>query len=173
VARVRSICILICAFAAFSTARAQDQERKLIDRLLNPDMSLANRAQQKSFTTDRKAIDKPANVGTFYVQQKPAPSTYAGTRQFASDQFHARPFASGQKAANTSSRSEIQNAATTPQTPSARGVRETRDARKVAASRNYAGDRPFLERGKSQKSLDRHNAPMTIDEVRELLNKNK
>jgi hypothetical protein len=169
---VRSFCILICAFIAFANARAQDQERKLIDRLLNPDMSLANPAQSKKFTTDRKAAERPANVGTFYVEQKPATRTYPGPREFGTSQFRPRAFA-GQKTANTASRTEIQKAATSPSTPRARGVRETHDARKVAASRNYAGERPFLGRGKSQKSLDRQNRPMTVDDVRELLNKNK
>jgi hypothetical protein len=165
--------MLVCAGIAFSTARAQDQERKLIDRLLNPDMTLANSAQNKKFTSDRKAADKPANVGTFYVQQKPTPKTYAGTRQFAARQFQSRAFAPGQKTANTSSRTEVQNAARSPATSGVRGVRETHDTRKVVASRNYSGQQPFLGRGKSQKSLDRQNPPMTIDDVRELLNKNK
>jgi hypothetical protein len=170
---VRCFYVLICALIAFSAASAQDQERKLVDRLLNPDMSLANRAQNKKFAADQKRGDRPANVGTFYVQQKPAPSTYAGTREFAAGEFHSGAAAAGQKTANTTSRTEVQNAGTTPATPRARGVRETRDARKAVASHNYAGERPFLARGKSQKSLDRHNPPMTIDDVRELLNKNK
>lgn len=136
-------------------------------------MSLANPAQNKKFTTDRKAVDRPANVGTFYVQQKPASRTYSGAREFAAGKFRSRAFVAGQKTANTSTRSEIQNAGMSPATPGAGGVRETHDGRKVVASRNYAGERPFLGRGKSQKSLDRQNPPMTIDDVRELLNKNK
>jgi hypothetical protein len=39
--------------------------------------------------------------------------------------------------------------------------------------REYAGNRPFLDRGKSQKSLDAHDKPLTIEQVRELLNKSK
>ena len=170
---MRRFYILICVFLALSTVRAQDQERKLVDRLLNPDMSLANRAQEKKFTADRRPIDKQANVGTFYIQQKPAPRSYSGTREFAGGEFRSRAFVASRKNANTSSRTEIQNAGTSAATQSARGVRETHDARKVVASRNYAGERPFLGRGKSQKSLDRQSPPMTIDDVRELLNKNK
>jgi hypothetical protein len=172
VVNVRWFFFLICAVAVVSTVRAQDQERKLIDRLLNPDMSLANPAQNKKFTNDRKAADRPAHVDTFYFEQKAAPRSYAGTRQFAAGQFTSRSFAA-QKTAVTDARSQIQQISTTPVTPRARGVRETHDARKVVASRNYAGERTFLGRGKSQKSLDRQNAPMTIDDVRELLNKNK
>jgi hypothetical protein len=154
-------------------ARAQEQERKLVDRLLDPDTSLGNPAQNKKFTADRTSVDKQANVGTFYIQQKPDPKSYSARRDFRAGQFHSRSFAGGQNSANTSSRTEIQNTGQSVSTPAARGVRETQDARKTVTSRNYSGDRQFLERGKSQKSLDRHNAPMTIDEVRDLLNKNK
>jgi len=41
------------------------------------------------------------------------------------------------------------------------------------AVREYAGNRPFLDKGKSQKSLSAQNKPLTIEQVRELLNKNK
>jgi hypothetical protein len=37
----------------------------------------------------------------------------------------------------------------------------------------FADRHQFREQGKSQKSLDQQNPPMTIDQVRELLNKNK
>ena len=41
------------------------------------------------------------------------------------------------------------------------------------ASSTFGQARPFLDQGKSQKSLSAHNAPLTIEQVRELLNKNK
>ena len=37
----------------------------------------------------------------------------------------------------------------------------------------FAGNRPFLGRGKSQKALNAQDTPLTIEQVRELLNKNK
>ena len=37
----------------------------------------------------------------------------------------------------------------------------------------FAGNRPFLGRGKSQEALSARDTPLTIDQVRELLNKNK
>jgi hypothetical protein len=39
--------------------------------------------------------------------------------------------------------------------------------------RDYAGIRPFLDQGKSQKSLSAQNKQLTIEQVRELLNKSK
>lgn len=171
---MRCFALLLGLCLSASIAQAQEQERKLVDRLLSPDTSLANPAQTKKFTADRTSTDKKANVGTFYIQQKPSPKSFSTTtRDFRAGQFHSRSFAGGQNSANASSRSEIANAQHSVSTSSARGVRETHDARKVVDSHNYSGERPFLDRGKSQKSLDRHNPPMTIDEVRELLNKNK
>ena len=55
----------------------------------------------------------------------------------------------------------------------ARGVRDAPQSGKKVASRAYGGNRPFLNEGTNQKSLNRHNEPLTIEQVRELLNKNK
>ncbi|MGZ5004057.1 MAG: hypothetical protein ACXWG7_00880, partial [Chthoniobacterales bacterium] len=64
--------------------------------------------------------------------------------------------------------------ANTPYSTSMYGdVRTARDAGKSVPTSDYSGTRPFLEKGKSQKSLSAHHEPLTIDEVRELLNKNK
>jgi len=54
-----------------------------------------------------------------------------------------------------------------------RDVHAAYDADKGVATRNFVDQRHFTDRGKSQESLDRQNPPMTIDQVRELLNKNK
>ena len=40
-------------------------------------------------------------------------------------------------------------------------------------SHSFAGNRPFLGQGKSQKALSAQDRPLTIEQVRELLNKNK
>ena len=59
------LAILICC------ACGQDQERKLMDRLLKPDMALENGAQNKKFTADGSAsINKPASVGSCYIHQQ-------------------------------------------------------------------------------------------------------
>jgi hypothetical protein len=59
------LAVLICC------ARGQDQERKLVDRLLKPDMAMQNDAQNKKFTGDNTAsINKQARVGSFYIHQQ-------------------------------------------------------------------------------------------------------
>ena len=44
---------------------------------------------------------------------------------------------------------------------------------KIYRTASYSRTRPFPGRGKNQAALDTPRRPLTIDEVRELLNKNK
>ena len=162
------VALMLCAF---SSARAQDQEGKLVNRLLRPNTELSNGDQNKKFNADRTSVNKPARVGTFYLQRKELSRTYANTRDFSAPQFKSHPFDTSGSGnfllaakSNTSSR--------TFATPTARTAVELRDGHRQVEGSNFAGNRPFLEKGKSQKSLDRKSPPMTIDQVRELLNKN-
>src|SRR5207302_8409092 len=48
----KSVTAWLLLLAALPCARGQDQERKLLDRILKPDMSLQNEAQNKKFIAD-------------------------------------------------------------------------------------------------------------------------
>jgi len=144
-----------------------------VDRLLKPDMTLHNDAQNKKFIADGTSINKHATVGAFYIHKKPTQKSYSATGQFSAQQYNSRTFNSGQSAFNTSSQHAIANSRVAYATQTASGVRDARQSDKKVAIRAYAGNRPFLDEGKSQKSLNRQNAPLTIEQVRELLNKNK
>jgi hypothetical protein len=160
--------------AASCCVQAQDQEKKLLDRLLTPDMTLQNDAQNKKFMGDGSAsVNKRANVGTFYVHQKPRSKNYSGTRDFSTTQFYSQTYRGGRTAYEISSQQTLTNSEATYANQTARGVRDAPKSGKKIASRAYAGNRPFLDEGKSQKSLNRKNEPLTIEQVRELLNKNK
>ena len=170
----KSAGVLVILVAVLCSARAQDQEKKLLDRLLKPDMTLQNDAQNKKFMGDRASpINKRASVGTFYVHQKTHSKSFSGSRDFSTTQFYSRTYRGGRKASEVSSQQVIANAHSAYANQTARGVREAPQSGKKVASRGYAGNRPFLDQGKSQKSLNQQNAPLTIDQVRELLNKNK
>jgi len=164
-------------FTGVTTSLAQDQERKLIDRLLKPDTTLANPAQNKKFADTRPAsFDKPVSSRPFYSPQKTVPETFSEERVFTPRQFAARHFRAGGSTANISSRSQLKNTDTMVATPAA--IAGTRVAPENTTSRtppvrNYAGIRPFLDQGKSQKSLSAQNKRLTIEQVRELLNKSK
>jgi hypothetical protein len=165
--------IYVSLLTAVSCLRAQDQERKLLDRLLRPDMSLQNTEQKKKFIADGTSVNKKASVGTFYVEKKSNSKTFSQTRDFSTEQFNSRPFHGSHSAYENSSQQAAGNSRPAYPTQSARGPRDAPKSDKKVASRAYTENRPFLNQGKSQKSLNRQNAPLTIDQVRELLNKNK
>ena len=169
--RVLTACLLL---AAFSCARGQDQERKLVDRLLKPDMSLPNTAQNKKFIAANGAsVDKHATTSAFYVEKKSNSKRFFGTRDFSAWQFNAQSFHGSDNAANFSSRKQITNSKRSFATETTRSLRHAQEAGRTVEAGVFAGNRPFLAQGKSQKALSRQNPPLTIEQVRELLNKNK
>jgi hypothetical protein len=166
--------ISLLVLAALSCVRGQDQERKLVDRLLKPDMTLQNEAQNKRFIGDRSSsMNKHANVGTFYVQKKSNQKNFSGTGQFSTQELNSQSFHSKRSAFNVTSQQATGNSRPAYADQSARGVRDASQSGKRVPARVYAENQPFLDEGKSQKSLNRQNAPLTIEQVRELLNKNK
>jgi hypothetical protein len=169
----KSVAISLLVLAAVSYVRGQDQERKLVDRLLRPDMNLHNDVQNKKFIADGTSINKRASVGTFYIQKKSNSKSYSGAGQFSTPQFNSQPFHSKRGTFQTSSQQATGNSRSAYASQTARGVRDAPQSDKKVAIRTYAENRPFLDEGKSQKSLNQQNAPLTIEQVRELLNKNK
>src|SRR5215470_2083107 len=155
-------------FLALATAGyAQEQERKLVDRLLSPDTKLSNSDQNKKFNGGTEASTRSASTKTFYVSEKKFTKSFVADRQAPTSTFSPRGYTT--------------KSATLPPSPPTKGF-ETKKARNVStnasstkkyATRDFAGNRPFLGQGKSQKALHQQDRPLTIDEVRELLNKNK
>jgi hypothetical protein len=167
------VAISLLVLAAISCVRGQDQERKLVDRLLKPDMTLQNDAQHKKFVADGTSMNKRASVGTFYVEKKSNEKNFSGTGQFSTQEFNSQFFHSKRNAFNVPSQQATRNSRPSYANQSARGVRDASQSGKKVPVRAYAENRPFLDEGKGQKSLNRQNAPLTIEQVRELLNKNK
>jgi hypothetical protein len=164
-------CVLL--LAALSCVRGQEQERKLVDRLLKPDMGLKNEAQHKKFIADGTSINKRATVGTFYDQKKSNQKSFSAIGRFLTNPFNSHSFHSKRSVFEVSSQQGMGNSRSAYATQTARGIRDVPQSDKKVALRSYAENRPFLDEGKSQKSLNQQNAPLTIDQVRELLNKNK
>ena len=164
-------CLLV--LIVLSCVHAQEQESKLVDRLLRPDTTLRNNAQNKKFIADGASINKKATVGTFYVQEKSNSKSFSGTRDFSARQFNSQSFHGTRSASGISSQQAVGDSRPAYATRTARDVRDAPQSDKKVASRSYAGNRPFLDQGKSQKALNRQNPPLTIEQVRELLNKNK
>jgi len=169
----KSFAIWLLVLAALPCVRGQDQERKLVDRLLKPEMTLQNDAQHKKFVSDGASMNKHATVGTFYVQKKSNQKNFSGTGQFSTQDFNSQSFHSKRGAFNVPSQQATGNSRPAYANQSASGVRDALQSERKVPARSYAGTQPFLDEGKSQKSLNRQNAPLTIEQVRELLNKNK
>jgi len=53
------------------------------------------------------------------------------------------------------------------------GTRVAPESNATVPTLAYSGNRPFLDQGKSQKALHAQDRPLTIEQVRELLNKSK
>jgi hypothetical protein len=164
-----------------SLVQAQEQERKLIDRLLRPDMTLQNCAQNKKFVTTRVALatgrvrpiggqDRQVKTKKFAWQEKT--KTFSGTREFPSRQIHSRSF-NGSKAAAGLDAKKVWKSDLVFRTHAAANMRIAADADKKVIGRDFADNHPFRGQGKSQKALSQLDRPLTIEQVRELLNKNK
>ena len=160
--------LLVLAFLALATASfAQEQERKLVDRLLSPDTKLANPGQNKKFTGGLEAPTRSAATKSFYVSEKKLSKTFVADRSAPTTSFRTRNYST--QAATVPTLPPTQNY----QTKKSRDVSPSGYSTKKYATRDFAGNRPFLGQGKSQKALHAQDRPLTIDEVRELLNKNK
>jgi hypothetical protein len=159
--------------AGISASSAQEQEGKLIDRILKPNMSLVNSAQNKQFGATGTSVAKRAPSKSFYTPDKPLAKSFATERAFSPRQFAARHFRAGDSTANISARSQLTKTDTVYVVPSVSGIRVAPENGTSLAVDPFAGDRPFLGRGKSQKALSARDTPLTIEQVRELLNKNK
>jgi len=152
-----------------STIQAQHQEPSLIDRLLRPNMELRNSAQDKKFAVNSASVERD---GTFSVPPNRTEKSFAESKEVSTAQFIARAYNSGagviiaaqNRSADKQARLEGSGVV---------DVHSTLGAHATVTTRTYTEQQPFAEQGKSQKLLDRRNPPLTIDQVRELLNKNK
>jgi hypothetical protein len=114
-----------------------------------------------------EALTRSAATKSFYVSEKNLSKTFVADRSAATTSFHTRKHST--RAARVPTSPPMQSY----QTKQARDVSPNASSTKKYATRDFAGNRPFLGQGKSQKALHAQDRPLTIDEVRELLNKNK
>jgi hypothetical protein len=163
----------IALLAGVSAMSAQEQEGKLVDRLLRPNMSLVNSAQSKQFGAAGTCVAKRAPSRSFYAPDKSLAKSFSAEQAFSPRQLAARPLPAGDSRANVSTRSRPVKTDIVYVGSAACGTRVAQENGRSLAGPPFAGDRPFLGRGKSQKALSAQDTPLTIEQVRELLNKNK
>ena len=167
----------ILLLASCAVLHAQDQERKLVDRILQPDMTLGNPMQNKAFSggggTGGVDASKNAYVKDFNFVQKFSPKAY-DAKQYDAKNYWQGDFQFTTKPASVKADSANEKSYETKTLP----VKDAREAGKgyETATRTYA-TREAQERGKSQNHLDEQykagKSQLNIDQVRDLLNKPK
>jgi hypothetical protein len=177
-----SICLAAAAAAKDPTPAPVSRSAQVLG---TPDMSREFNIQQLSPFGRTKSTfrTKAARSDTFYFQQKFSPKTYEA-RSFETKGWWAGDFKFSTKDASTKGKYEIPNAAKAADTKTA-PVKDARESGKTMATRDLPdGSRPYLgkEAQKMKTPLDPNNLPKitnemhelkTIEDVKELLNKNR
>lgn len=171
---VRSFFPLLCLISFPFPVAAQEQERKLIDRLLRPDLTLVNSAQDRKFTgADVTAVDKKIVAKPFHAGKERTARRFSGGKDFPAKGFETREFARAEGTAHTRANADVASANAEFVIGKNLLIRASAEEGKVAKTRAYGDNRPFLAKGTRQKNLSEEDKPLTIDEIRELLNRNK
>jgi hypothetical protein len=166
------IIISLVLSAGVAATRAQEQEAKLVDRILRPNMSLVNSAQGKQFGVTGTLAAKKVPARKFGTPDKSPAKAFATGTASSPGQFSTRRFVGQDETANISARSQspadMVFVASTAHT-----TRVAPESGRNLTMAPFPGSRPFSGQGKSQKALSARDTPLTIEQVRELLNKNK
>ena len=137
-------------------------------------MSLANPAQNKKFVAaEGAAVDRKFETKSFYSGNERRLKSFGGVRNFFAKEFGTKKFSRGETSARVVASAELAFANSQALAQASSLSRVASEEGKVLATRGYADNRPFLGKGTRQKILSQQDRPLTIDEVRELLNKNK
>ena len=160
--------IFIAALAA--SAEAQEQETKLIDRLLRPNMKLRSEEQDKKFSGRSLSESKHARVRDFYFRDHALAKNFTDTREVATPTANTSSFHAARSTAVIESRNKLADSKF-PTNPS--HLNSLAYNTKQESKQREFHTAKFEGRGKSQKALSAQSHPTTIDEVRDLLNKNK
>jgi hypothetical protein len=135
-------------------------------------MELHNKAQGKRFVASSALVEHRGGVGTFVPQPNRVEKSFVNTHALRTSEYPSRSAAIGRTISSAQNRST--NTPGPVETSSVRDIHIANAPHTAgSSSRMFADQRQFREQGKSQKMLDQQNPPMTIDQVRELLNKNK
>ena len=170
-AAMRFKLLVLSAIAAIAaSASAQEQEPKLIDRLLRPNMKLRSDEQNKKFSGRSLSESKQVSVRDFYFRDHALAKNFTGSRDVATHSANTSSFRPARSTAFIESGHKL--ADSTFQTNRSRASSLAYNTKKDSEQRGFRTAK-FEARGKSQKALSAQSHPMTIDEVRDLLNKNK
>lgn len=134
-------------------------------------MELQNKAQGKKFVASSAVVEHRGSVGTFVLQPNRAEKSFVDTHALTTTEYPSRSLSAPRAISSAPNRSA--HVPGPVGSSSAPDIHSANTPQIASNSRIFTDQHQFREQGKSQKSLDRQNPPMTIDQVRELLNKNK
>src|SRR6185436_5561283 len=155
---VRTILMLMLANA--TPLFAQNQEGKLIDRLLRPNTSMTNPAQNHDFVGEKYPISTPTTIAkTFPPPNQFQPKSLGHIPALAQPEFAVPPFRTGEAQTILPTRrqlhtDEIRLPVNAPDKQVA-----AESGRNIPAS-SFAETRPFRGEGKSQKALHAYDRPL-------------
>ncbi len=189
---MRPVVSIFILLALLACARAQEQESGMMSRLEssragaldamnNPKKKhpeLSSSLMNKSFAANNKSLaNRTAGTGTFTLDKKMAASGSYTTRSFLGikNPWFGQKVVVPQKA-DLWTKNAIPNSDTKFATKTA-GVKNFADVDKKLMNRDAVTEtRPYLGKGTAQGAIDLETAKgkdMTIDQVRDLLNKSK
>jgi len=171
---VRIVVASIILLASVSITSAQkNEEDTLVDRLLSPRMSLINSAQDKKFSVANTNIPGRALPTQSWIPNKSFEKSFPTKALFRTNQFAVFHLRVGERAANISPKSGLIRANTIHPPSAPYASRTARENGRALTLNPFPADRPFSDKDKTWKDLGGREAPLTIEQVRELLNKNK
>jgi len=171
---VRWVFLLLCLTNLPFPVGAQEQERKLADRLLRPNLKLVNSAQDKKFAgAEVTPVNKKFVAKSFSTVDERTVKRFSSEKNISAKRFATEKFTRTEQTPNTQAKAKMASANAEFVTRKSSLVQTASDEGKVAATRDYPVGRPFIGKGTRQKILSQEDKPLTIDEVRELLNKSK
>ena len=170
---------IIAVFLFSLPLSAQQQERKLIDRLLKPDLSLKYTPRDGSGVVVKEFKTSAARTKPFFFNK------YFAKKQFQTGNFKQPKWyrwrESGLLNKNAQMKVPVKKARFAKESPmqeknfrTQQSYFEGKEVRRAELA--YPEPKKIQLRGKSQGALDKvfpEKGPMTIDEIRELLNKNQ
>lgn len=164
-----------CWFATVACAQ-QTQESGLLDRIDHPDRTLHYSPSDKSFETSSSVASRQATVRAFAFSR--AATLRSGDGKFSTRAFNNRDSFRTKDFATRNASIAGHGYAQTDKLFSTKNfdVQDDRAANKSATVRGYVpAEKPFLGRGKRQDSIDdlRKQKNLTVDQVREILNKSR
>lgn len=137
-------------------------------------MTLVNSAQDKKFAdADVTPVEKKFVAKSFSTVDERTVKSFSGEKDFSAKRFATEKFTRAEQTPNTPVKAKMAPANAELFIRKSSLVQTASDQGKVAATREYTDGRPFIGKGTRQKILSQEDKPLTIDEVRELLNKSK